>query len=432
LKNHSDAERSLLRMYSVLAGLNIVSAGILVSYHAGFTTPYSEYAHRLVNYDHGFIRRAFVGEIYSIFVERVPLWAVNSEGFLAVLSAIFLGWCVFTRTVQVARPQKLAMACFVFGSPFLFKNFLGSLGKFDVLGACVAMLAVLVPLNAWAVIIIGVLSAMLLMIHHILATLYLPTIYGVLLIRILSAQRETRRQFILIAICSLIALVGLFLDLVLLANPAVSPDEFQALLQEHAAFPICDYLYSMWFSTLPEEIGKTRLMFPINIARLPFYVILAALHWPLICTVRRHFAATLPRNRAERGVFLSVVGVVMMGYLATVIVAFDYARFASDAFFCLLLLTAARILSVTGPITDTSAIDFSDFRVVLCATLIALIPWVGTITPAISDLAFRPFNPPFLPASKLPSSRERCTSDRAFDFVVPHSAPISETPDGHG
>jgi hypothetical protein len=70
------------------------------------------------------------------------------------------------------------------------------------------------------------------------------------------------------------------------------------------------------------------------------------------------------------------------------IIAFDYARFVSDYVFCVVLLTAVQILSVTGPVADASDFKIRGPRVILFAAVVAAIPWVGMITPAIGDFAY--------------------------------------------
>jgi hypothetical protein len=377
-----------LRIYKAIAALNVVSASILLAVHFAFQTRDSEYAHRLVSYDHGLIRRALVGEIYSLFVSRVSPWQVDMEGFVSVAVAICLGWLVFTRTVRVGPAHKLAIACFVFGSPFLFKNYLGTLGKFDVLGACVAMLAALLPLRAFTFVAVGVLSAILLMVHHINATLFVPVIYGIVFIRALAASWLPPRALVFLVISSLAALAVLFFVLVNFANPPISEQEFTVLLRSHATAPVPDWVASMWFSTFAEELRKTRLMFPINIVRLPVYVILVAVHWPIIHFARRRLAASALANQTSARVFQLVLAVILASYIVTMIVAFDYARFISDYVFSLVLLTAVQISSVAGPITDASDFRLNDARVIVLAVVVAAIPWVGMITPAIGDFAY--------------------------------------------
>jgi hypothetical protein len=380
-----------LRIYKAIAALNVVSASVLLAFHFGFQTRDSEYAHRLVSYDHGLIRRGLVGEIFSLFVSRVPPWAVDIEGLVTVAAAICLGWMVFTRTFRVVATQKIAITCFVFGSPFLFKNYLGTLGKFDVLGACVAMLAALLPLHAYTFIFVGALSAVLLMVHHINATLFVPAIYGVLLIRSLAASWPPPRTLILILTCSIAVLAALLFALVFFADPSMSQEEFKVFLRSRATVPVPDWVDSMWFSTFADEIKKARLMFLTNIMRLPVYIILVAVHWPIVSFARRRLAASALANQTLARVFHLILAVILASYIVTMTVAFDYARFVSDYAFCLVLLAAVQIVSVAGPVTDASDFRLNDTSVILLAVVVAAIPWVGMVTPAIGDFAFPRF-----------------------------------------
>jgi hypothetical protein len=63
--------------------------------------------------------------------------------------------------------QKPALACFVFDRFVVQEND----GR-DVLGVCVAMHAALLPLRVWTFLLVGILSATLLMIHRIEATFF--------------------------------------------------------------------------------------------------------------------------------------------------------------------------------------------------------------------------------------------------------------------
>lgn len=380
-----------LRIYKAIAAISFVSAGFLLAYHLGLQRRDSEYAHRLVNYEHGLIRRGLIGEIYSLFVSKVPPWAVDLEAFVTVVVAACLGWAVFTRTFRIGAAQKLALACFVFGSPFLFKNYLGSLGKLDVLGACLAILAALLPLSAWTFVVVGVLSAALLLVHHINATLFVPAIYGVLLIRALAARWLPVRAIIFIVTVSIVALVAELFALILFANPNISQEAFGVFMRSHATVPVQDWVDSIWYSTFPDEIKKTRLMFPVNAIRLPVYIVLVAIHWPIICFVRRRLAAAALTNPTSARIFHLILAVILAAYIVTMIVAFDYARFVGDYVVCVVLLTAVQIYSVTGPVADASDFKIRDPRVILFAAVVAAIPWVGMITPAIGDFAYPKF-----------------------------------------
>jgi hypothetical protein len=168
----------------------------------------------------------------------------------------------------------------------------------------------------------------------------------------------------------------------------VSIEGFRVLMRSHATAPVPDWVASMWFSTFAEEVRKTRLMFPINIVRLPVYLVLIAIHWPIIRFARRRLAQSALASPTSALMFRLVLAVIIAGYIVTMIVAFDYARFISDLVFCMVLLSGVEIFSVSGPITDASDFRPDHAGVILLAIVVAAIPWVGMITPAVGDFAY--------------------------------------------
>lgn len=367
--------------YSAIAALNVAVVAVL-TWERLFDLPIREYSHRLVSYRYGFIRRGLVGEVYSWFLDRVPVWLVNVEGLVAVAVAVVIGIVLFRRVVQARPMERMALACFVFGSPFLFKNLVGNNTKFDVFGAIVLMAVALLPLRLWTYAVAGGLSALLLMIHHINATLFVPAIYGVLLIRAVAARRPLGPDLAVMAV-SLAGLGLVFLYLIGFSAPRLSPDAFQAAMQARSAVPLPPDQQSMWFTTLATEIGWTRDMLPAQLPRLPIFVVLAALHWPLIAFGRRRLAEAAAARPDGGLVFRLVLLTVLAGYGVTCIVAFDYARFASDFVFCLVVLATVQIAAILGPIRDAADLDAGEGRVVACAAVIAALPWVGTVFPLI-------------------------------------------------
>jgi hypothetical protein len=368
-------------IYKAIAGINVVSIVALAAYRIGFTTSYSEYVHRAVSYDHGWVCRGLVGEIYSWFTSVVPETVFHFEALLTWFVSLGLGGLLFHRMFRLRQSDNLAIACLLFGSPLLFKNFLGNLGKFDVLGACVAMLACLLPLRFATLFTLGVLSAGLLLIHHINATLYVPTIYGVLLLRATASSPGVFRGLFLFAAVSLAGLTALLIALMFYVKPSLTPDEFQAFLQSRSEIRLPDELHKFWYSTFREDLSRTRGMFPHNVLRVPIYLALVAVHWPLLRFGLLRLKKQRLANPFSAGIFLAVLFLVFVGYVVTFAVAYDYARFFGDAAFCLILLSGVQIVAHQGPIHDLEGIDFSSRYVICCAVVEACIPWAGTITP---------------------------------------------------
>jgi hypothetical protein len=373
----------MVAIYRTIAGINLVSIVVLLIYRIGCSASYSEYVHRAVNYDHGFVRRGLVGEIYSWFVTVVREPVFHLEALLTCAAALGLGGLLFQRAMRLKQPERLAFACLVFGSPLLFKNFLGNLGKFDVLGACVAMLACVLPVRISTLLLVGVLSAGLLLIHHINATLFVPTIYGVLLLRAIASSPAVAKRVSLVAAVSLAALAVLFIALMLFANPSLRPAEFQSFLQSRSMVELPGGIHRIWYSTLREDMDKTRGMFLHNVLRLPIYLAIVLVHWPLIRLGLKRLKQQRLESPVAAKVFPVVLSVVLAGYVVTFAIAYDYARFVADAAFCLVLLSGVQIVANRGPIEDLEGIDLSSPGVVCCAAVEACIPWVGTITPIL-------------------------------------------------
>src|ERR1700760_1303225 len=60
--------------------------------HKGLPPPYVPYIHLLVDYRFGFIKRALIGAIVSLFAAKVPVWLVFAlgGGIWLVTLALFL------------------------------------------------------------------------------------------------------------------------------------------------------------------------------------------------------------------------------------------------------------------------------------------------------------------------------------------------------
>ncbi|MBN8944430.1 MAG: hypothetical protein J0H01_33290 [Rhizobiales bacterium] len=345
--------------------------------------PDSEYVHRLVSYEHGLIRRGLVGELYSWFTSRVSPWAVRIEGFLAIAVAAALAMMIFARTYRVRPLETLVLGCFLFGSPLLFKNFIGNLGKFDVLGAIVAMLAVLLPLQRRLYGVIGALSALLLFIHHVHATIYIPTIYGILLLRVVGAHDRPRRADLVLIGASLVLLAALFVHLLLCTAAKVPAEAFLQNLRMRALQPVPDRQAFMWYSTIAEETRISLGMLPEHLKRLPIYGAIVLIHLPIVAFLARRIRPLrLARPLAHR-TYLMVAAVVLAGYLVTNIITFDYARHLGNLAFCLLLLTQAQIVAATGPVTVADDLDPFDGKIIAAAAGAAAVPWVGTVYPLV-------------------------------------------------
>lgn len=372
------ATRDPVRAYRIILLVNIgVTAGLLV-YKFVVNDSLDNYHLFLATYENGVIRRAFVGSVYALFFDRFPLWVVTLQNVASWLAAVALFAIVFHRVIRADRLTTVALACFLFGSPYLLKNFLHLLAYFDVLGACVAMLAFLLPLRAWSWALLAVFSAMLISIHHVQATLFVPTIYGIALIRAVTADGWRWPPLAAIA-ASLAALVALFIALMAFGDPRVPATAMMAAMRRHADREV-ELNTTVWYVDLDDELDLTGDVFWSLAARAPVYLALVVLHFPLLRLGVRHIRGASADRRAH-WLFLAVMAMVIVAYATTFLVARDYARFISDGAFCLVLLTMAHIRVARGPVRDAMHVNFASPWVIACAAILAVIPRVGIAVP---------------------------------------------------
>ncbi|MGL4290945.1 MAG: hypothetical protein ACRCVA_31640 [Phreatobacter sp.] len=369
--------------YRTILLINLVAFAVVVIHRCATPLPDSEYVHRLVSYEHGLIRRGLVGEIYSWFTDRISPWVVRIEGFLAIGVAAGLYAAVFTRTYRVKSLETLVLACFLFGSPLLFKNFVGNLGKFDVLGAIVAMLAVLLPLKLWSYVLIGTLSALLLFVHHVHSTIYIPTIYGILLVRAVGVGRRVRASDVALIAGSLVLLAALFAHLLVCTAAKVPLETFLEGLQARALQPVPERQAFMWYSTIAEETRISLGMMPEHLKRLPIYAAIVLIHLPVIAFLARRIQPLKVTRPLAYRIYLMVAAVVLGGYLVTNIITFDYARHLGNLALCFILLTQAQIVAASGPVTAADDLEPFDKKFIAAAASAAALPWVGTVYPLV-------------------------------------------------
>ena len=117
--------------------------------HRGFSLqasaePYVPYIHLLVDYHFGFTKRALIGAVVSLFYSKVPVWLVFALSGAVWLITLALFVRLFRRTFGFGDAQ-MPLFVFMAGSPFFLKNFMHTLGHFDIYGAALAIGLLLVP-----------------------------------------------------------------------------------------------------------------------------------------------------------------------------------------------------------------------------------------------------------------------------------------------
>src|ERR1700675_2678968 len=156
--------------------------------------PYVPYIHLLVDYHFGFVKRALIGALVSLFFEKVPVWlvfALSGAGWLITLG-LFVK--LFRKTFGF-DDAHLPLFVFMAGSPFFLKNFMFTLGHFDIYGCAFALCLLLVPARSVAFVLFAALASMILiLIHHIHLLMYVPTIAVIVVLRYYLAQGVSRQN----------------------------------------------------------------------------------------------------------------------------------------------------------------------------------------------------------------------------------------------
>src|SRR6202166_3343078 len=172
--------------------------------------PYVPYIHLLVDYHFGFVKRALIGALVSLFFEKVPVWLVFALSGAVWLSTLGLFVKLFPRTFSVAEPQ-MPLFVFMAGSPFFLKNFMHTLGHFDIYGCALAIVLLLMPARSVAFVLCAALFSMILiLVHHIHFLMYVPTIAVIVVLRYYLMQGVSRANA-LIGLAAIAGVVLLFL-----------------------------------------------------------------------------------------------------------------------------------------------------------------------------------------------------------------------------
>jgi len=359
----------------------VVNAAVVlgVFLHKIFLRPFVPYIHLLVDYHFGFIKRALIGATVSLFTAKVPIWLVFALGGVVWLITLGLFVRLFQRTFGFEQ-KHLPLFVFQAGSPFFFKNFMFSLGHFDIYGCLFAIVLLLVPARSIRFVLLAALfSIVLILIHHIHLLMYVPTIAVIVVLRHYLTVGVSGRNIAVGAIATL-AVGALFLAAQFWGTTPVPAAQFVEHLKSRMADPTrTDLLefFFIWYQPLSKEISDTWARMPQNVLGVPVFVLLIWLHRPLW----RYFAEAIRALRHpfhQRLVISALIGVTS-GYLIMFGIVFDYSRWVSNWAVCLfLILHAVKMLPVSRQVTPIPA---DDRKTTILGAIITLIPRVGIIRP---------------------------------------------------
>jgi hypothetical protein len=275
--------------------------------------------------------------------------------------------------------RHLPLFVFMAGSPFFFKNFMHTLGHFDIYGCALAIVLLLIP--ARSVLFVAVAAAaslILILIHQIHFLMYVPTIAAIVVLRHYLVH-GVNRQNAIAGIAAIASVLALFLIVQFYGSMPVSEDQFISYLRGRMADPSRVNLLSfgyIWYQGLFQELRDTWARMPSNLLGVPVFALLIWLHTPLW----RYFAAlirSLSDDLHRRAVITAIVA-ISLGYLVIFAVVFDYSRWISNWAVCMfLILHAVKML----PSSHVAPIAADGRRDTVLGWIVTLIPRVGIVRP---------------------------------------------------
>jgi hypothetical protein len=370
--------RDIKAHWRVMLAVNVaVVIGLLL--HKITLPPYVPYIHLLVDYHFGFIKRALIGAVVALFTDQVPVWLVFALAGTIWLLTTGLFIQLFRRTFGF-DDEHLPLFVFMAGSPFFLKNFMFTLGHFDIYGCLFAIILLLVPARSILfVLLAGLFSAVLVLIHHIHLLMYVPTIAAIVVLRYYLVRGATALT-ITVGIATLLGLGGLFLAAQFVGVMPVPEADFVRHLQTRMVDPartdLLQFSY-IWYQPLAREVQDTWARMPSNLLGVPVFAVLLWLHAPLW----RSFAnliRSLADHRHRRIVIAALAG-VSLAYLVMFAMVFDYSRWISNWAVCLfLLLHAVKTLPAAKPVAPIAS---GDRNTTILGWIVTLVPRVGIIRP---------------------------------------------------
>jgi hypothetical protein len=341
--------------------------------------PFVPYIHLLVDYHFGFTKRALIGAVVSLFTPTVPVWLVFALAGAIWLVTLGLFAKLFRRTFGF-DDKHLPLFVFMAGSPFFLKNFMHTLGHFDIYGCVLGICLLLIPARSVAYVLLATaFSVVLVLIHHIHVLMYVPTIAAIVVLRHYLVQGVTPLNAVA-GVAALALGAALFIATQFYGAVDAPPQAFVDHLQNRMADPSRTDLLSfayIWYQPLSKEIADTWARLPHNILGIPVFALLIWLHAPLW----RYFAGLIRAlaNETHRRIVISALVVVSAGYLVMFAIVFDYSRWVSNWAVCMFLILHAVKTLPASP--DTPLVPTDDTSTTILGAIVTLIPRVGIVRP---------------------------------------------------
>jgi hypothetical protein len=358
-----------------------VNVGVLIGVFLYKITrePYVPYIHLLVDYHFGFTKRALIGAVVSLFFSKVPVWLVFALSGAAWLVTLGLFIKLFRRTFGF-DDAHMPLFVFMAGSPFFLKNFMHTLGHFDIYGCALAICLLLLPARSVAFVVLAAAASMILvLIHHIHLLMYVPTVAVIVVLRYYLVQGFSRKNAV-VGIAAIACVGLLFLSAQFNGSMPVPPDEFVRYLQSRMADPTRTNLLSfsyIWYQTLSQEIHNTWDRMPSNLLGVPVFALLIWLHVPLW----KYFVSLIRSLSDEfhRRIVIAAIVMVSAAYLIMFAMVFDYSRWISNWVVCMfLILHAVKTLPAVQAVPPIAT---DDRKTTVLGWIVTLIPRVGIVRP---------------------------------------------------
>ena len=358
-----------------------VDAAVLIGvfWHKIALPPFVPYIHLLVDYHYGFTKRALIGAGVGLFTSKVPVWLVFALGGATWLLTLGLYARLFQKTFGFTQ-KALPLFVFIAGSPFFLKNFMHTLGHFDIYGCALAIILLLMPAGSLLFVATAALfSIILVLIHHIHLLMYVPTIITIVVTRHYLAYGLNRSN-LAFGIAALAAVSVLFFAAQFLGTMPIPEADFVAYLKTRMVDPsrtdLLQFSY-IWYQPLAKEISDTWGRLPHNSLGIPVFALLIWLHTPLW-----RFFTNLIRglaNETHRRLVIAALIGVSLAYLVMFAMVFDYSRWISNWAVCMFLtLHAVKMLPASK---EAPLIPAEDQKTNIFGLIITLIPRVGIVRP---------------------------------------------------
>lgn len=358
-----------------------INAAVLVGVfvHKIQLPPYVPYIHLLVDYHFGFIKRALIGAVVALFTDKVPVWLVFALGGATLLVTSALYARLFQKTFGFTA-RTLPLFVFTAGSPFFLKNFMHTLGHFDIYGCALAIILLLMPAGSLLFVATAALfSIVLVLIHHIHLLMYVPTIITIVVIRHYLTHGCNRIN-IAFGSVALAVVSALFFAAQFWGTMPIPEADFVTYLKGRMADPartdLLQFAY-IWYQPLAKEVADTWGRLPHNILGVPVFVLLIWLHAPLWRYLARLIGA-LDSKTNRRLVVAALVG-ISLAYVVMFAMVFDYSRWISNWAVCMFLILHAVKMLPAKP--EAALIPAEDRNTNIFGLIVTLIPRVGIVRP---------------------------------------------------